>query len=1015
MSFAIKNKPINSRNTRGQTKGRYKEASSWEASLTQRGNSENQLKEATLKAHCSTSNCDYSKLNSKRTISKSPYDLLVEKEASKKLNSSERLSLQIYRDRNKEAIEADLLKLKNHGLAANVSTDHGRIIKLLLCIEHNLASEKVTKWEDIYYISRKLLKFNIPDEIKTNKDYAKLFQVIELIHTRIDTIGLQFTKYHGSMPPIDVREFKELDSWQKDFLDFIDANKSVIVQASTSAGKSVVTGYVFVKKSTGKKRYVIVIVPTDALVWQTASMIGKITDQDIPIITKTYQSETVLATLIKKIEECGIVVGTARDLNDYLPLINVEWDLVVIDEIHMIDRNEMEIACKVYNNIPIILLSATIGNVEYLRDWLLSIGHKSIEIIKCEKRFLNLQRLCFRKSNTLTRIHPLSSIVLSDIESGSVLEKTLNATPPDIWDLAINLKEKCKIGSLDPYKYFTQTQVITLDEASLYFKLLLEWMVTNYTENKTQITSIISSYIHEDIDAVQIPLYNVAKLLFDQDKTPALFFQLDSHKCLEYIKQLSKTIREEENKAYPHLLKERLKEQSRAKSYDKKIEQMKIDGMGEKKIQKLLMAGTFEETPSENIAIYEPHLDFIFNKNQYFTQHVIDGWNKELKKYFPANGSEYHYIIDLLWRGIGIYVKGLPDPYLSIVQNLACGGKLGIVFSDDSLVFGVSMPFRTTVITAMPFHTPIMPDKLSLTPDLSLPSPTPIVISGEKIDSMMYHQMAGRAGRRGLDKEGNVVFVGYSWKDIQTLSTSVIPNIKGRDTMFYGSIYATKLSKDKRWENITSNFLLDKITNEDAKEFYDEIKANLSPSGGWSFAMNDNIHFLHMAWRLRHSEDCFRVPFLISFIRKIFCNANASNENTQIELAKFLLNYIDVVEAKDSKVLTPAESSKQYNISKHLEQLGLDVPNKIDSRLYECIQLNSLIELSTREKSIIRERLFNFAEKIRTIQHYFHHMKEIVHARLFSKLLTRIMWIYHMSSPVMESTIKYDLSDSEED
>ena len=980
MSFAIKNKTINSRNTRGQTKGKFKESTSWESSLTQRGNSENQLKEATLKAQCSTGSCDHSKLNSMRTITKSPYDLLIEKEASKKpLNSSERLSLQIYRDRNKDAIEADLTKLKNHGLAANVSTDHGRIIKLLLCIEHNLASEKVTKWDDIYYISRKLLKFNIPDEIKTNKDYIKLFQTIESIHTRIDTIEKQFNKYHGSMPPIDVREFKELDPWQKDYLDAIDANKSIIVQASTSAGKSILTGYGFLKK-----RKAIVVVPTDPLVWQTASMIGKITGQDIPIITKTYQSETALVDLVKKIEHCGIVVGTAQYLNDYLPLLNVDWNYIVIDEIHMIghkDSREMELICKVYNNIPIILLSATIGNVEYLRDWLLAIGHASIEIIKCEKRFFNLQRFCYDKSNKLIRIHPLSSIVIGDIESGNVLIKTLNATPPDIWDLAITLKEKCKIGSLDPYKYFTQTQVITLDEANLYFKLLLEWMVTNYAKNKKQISSIISSYTHEDIDAIQTPLYNVAKLLFDQDKTPALFFQTDSHKCLEYVKEFSKTIREEEDKAHPHLLKERLKEQSRAKSYDKKIEQMKIDGMGEKKIQKLLMAGTFEETPSENIAIYEPHPDFIFNKNQYFTQHIIDGWNKDLKKYFPANGSEYHYIIDLLWRGVGIYVKGLPDPYLSIVQNLACAGKLGIVFSDDSLVFGVSMPFRTSVIT----------------PD-------------EKIDSMMYHQMAGRAGRRGLDKEGNVVFVGYSWKDIQILSTSTIPNIKGVDTMFYGSIYAAKLSVDKRWENITSNFLLDKITNEESREFYDEIKTNLSPSGGWSFAMNDNKHFLHMVWRLRHSEDCFRVPFLISFIRKIFCNANPSNENTQIELSKFLLHYIDIVEAKDSSVLTPSESSKQYNIFKHFEQLGLDVPNTIDSRLYESIQRNSLIELTTKEKSIIRERLFKFGEKIRTIQHYFHHMNEFVLARLFSKLLTRIWWIYHMSSPVMDSTLEYDTS-----
>jgi hypothetical protein len=969
MAFKIANKVINSRNTRGQTKGKFKESTSWEASLTQRGKSDDQLKEATIKAQCSTGNLDHSKLNSMRTVSKSQYDLLIEKEASSKsLNSSERTSLQIYRDRNKEAIDTDLLKLKNQGLAANPSTDHGRIIKLLLCVEHQLESEKVTRWDDIYYISRKLLKFNIPDEIR--KDYQNTFKIIDTIHLKIDTIERQFTKYHGSMPPIDVREFKELDQWQKDYLNSIDSNKSIIVQASTSAGKSILTGAIFLKK--GIKS--IVVVPTDPLVWQTAAMIGKITGLDIPIITKTYQSEIGRDDLIKKIERCGIVVGTAQYLNDYLPLINVKWNYTVIDEIHMIgnkESREMELICKVYNDIPIILLSATIGNVESLRDWLYVCGHGSIDIIKCEKRFFNLQRFCFDKSK-LIRIHPLSSIIIDDIESGSILTKTLNVTPPDIWDLAMNLKDK--IGPLNPYKYFTKIQVITLDEANEYFKLLLAWMVENYSMNKKVISDIISAYKHEDLESSQVSLYNVAKLLQQQDKTPALIFQTDSHKCLDYVRDFSRTIREAEDTKYPNLLKERLKEQSRARSHDKKLEQMKTDGMGEKKLQKLLLAGTFEETSAENIAIYEPHIDFIFNKNQYFTQHIIDEWNKELKKYFPANGSEYHYIIDLLWRGVGIYVKGLPDPYLSIVQNLACAGKLGIVFSDDSLVFGVSMPFRTSVVT----------------PD-------------EKIDSMMYHQMAGRAGRRGLDKEGNVVFVGYSWKDIQKLSTSTIPNIKGLDTMFYGSIYAAKLSEDKRWENITSNFLLDKITNDEAKEFYEEINSNLSE--GWSFAMNKNKHFLHMVWRLRHSEDCFRIPFLISFIRKIFCNANPSNENTQIELSKFLLSYIDIYVNK-----TNVMTDLQYNIRQHFKQLGLDIPDSIDSRVYESIQRNSI----DIDKSLIRERLFKFGEKIRIIQHYFHHMNEFILSRLFSKLLTRIWWIYHMSSPVMESTREYELSDSDE-
>ena len=615
---------------------------------------------------------------------------------------------------------------------------------------------------------------------------------------------------------------------------------------------------------------------------------------------------------------------------------------------------------------------------------MVKIGHTDIDIIKCEKRFFNLQRFHYDKSNKLIRIHPLSSVVASDIESGAILKKTMNPTPPDVWILAISLKSKCNIGKLDPYKYFTKTQVITLDEANEYFKFLLEWMVENYTKNRDSINSILSSYSHDNLVAEKASLYDLAMLLKEQDKTPALIFRLDSHECLAEVREFSRAIRERENQKYPDLLKKRLKQQSKAKVFDKKLEQLKIDGMGEKQIQKLMMAGTFENESTDDISIYEPHSDFIFNKHQYFTQHKIDEINNELKKFFPAYGSEYHYIIDLLWRGVGVYVKGLPDAYLHIIQNYACSGKLAIVFSDDSLVFGVSMPFRTTVVT---------PDR--------------------KINAMIYHQMAGRAGRRGLDKEGNVVFFEFSGKQIQELSTSVIPNITGCDTMFHGAIYAEKLSVDKRWSNITKDFLLSKITNEDAGEFYGGIKENLAENGGWNFAMSDNKNFLHMCWRLRHSEDCFRIPFLLSFIRKIFCNCNPSNENTQIEFAKFILQYTDIEATDESYVLTPVESSKLYNIHHHFEQLGLDVPAKIDSQIYESIRRNSIIDIPSKEKSILRQRLFEFGEKIKILQHYYNFSNELILNRVLSKLMTRMWWIYHMSSPVMESVVQFNVDSDE--
>ena len=997
MSFNVMNKPNDYRKNKGkgQAKPKVKDLRGYyEASLSQRGREEDQLKEQTLKSQCSFGSFDHHKLESMRTITKSSFQILVEKEQringmegkkgkkgkKESFDSSEKLSLKIFRDRIQAETDEDLEKLKRQGLKANVSTDIGRLTKLFMVAEYQLSSDKEDKWSDLYYTYRKIQKFDMRLEIK--EKYSNILSIMGKIHERLDTIEEQFVKRHGSMPPLDETRFVKLDDWQLDYLDNIlpkdktQQIKSTIVQASTSAGKSILTGAIFLRE--GIKA--IIVLATTPLSWQSAGMTVKVSGKDVPLITRTFQSETERDKIVAMIEKCGMVVGTPQYLLNYLPLIKVKWNQIVIDEIHMMgkkDSCEMEIICKAYSDIPIVCLSATIGNVMELQEWFRRIGHAEVDVIKCEKRFFNLQRFYFDKSNTLIRIHPLSSVSIEDIISGDILKKTLNITPPDIWDLTMLLTEKCKIGKLDPYKYFSKTTVIQLDESVEYFNHLLQWMVTNYSKNKKAIEHIIKSYHHDDLKSENVSLYDVARCLQENDKLPALFFQTDSHKCLDLVKQFSRTVKDKEDIAHPHLLKERLKSQKRAHAVDKAMEKLKIDGLNEKQIKKLMMKDTFDNVTSDDISLNAPHSDYIFNKNQLFTPLMIKNWNNELKKFFPQNGNEYHYIIDLLWRGVGVYVKGLPDPYLNIVQQLACEGALAIVFSDDSLVFGVSMPFRTSVITM-----------------------------DENIDSMMYHQMAGRAGRRGLDKEGNVIFVGYSWSNIISLSTSSIPNVEGYDTMFHGLVYASKLSDDPRWSNITKNFLLSKITEEDALEFYSSIETNLTEDGGWNFANKMDTNFLHMMWCLRHTEDCFRIAFLLPFIQDIFKSCNPSNENTQIEFSKFLLQFIDMVESKsDDMILSIAECGKKYDIRGHFERLGLDVMENVDSSIYRSIQMNCIVETSSiKEKGELRERLFCFGEKIRIIQNYYFHSKEVILARLLAKLLTRIWWIYHLSSPVMEST-----------
>ena len=934
------------------------------------------FEETNTKAGMNTSSYDPTKI----TIHQHPSreEVLLEKiKTGQKLTKTETFIIENHKKRIESDIKSDIEQIRSLGIQAKPQTVEGKLRILFMIIKQQLEKNQD---EMVYYTFNKIKEFEIPDHIKD--EYKDVIEKINKIIEKVDPIKLQFTKFHSSMPPLNQRGFVKLDPFQVQVIESIEKNNTIIVKAPTSAGKTVIVGNAFIKENVK----IIVVVPTDPLAWQMAAFIGKIKHIDIPIITRTFQSAIGRDDLIKKIEHAGIVVGTPQYLLDYLPLLkdsSIKFDWLIVDEIHMMgdpDCKEMEVIIKAFSDTPTIALSATIGNVDELRDWFVKIGHKIVDVISSDSRFFNLQTYYYDNSyeDPLMRIHPFSTVNINDIESGEILKKSLSVTPPDIWDLADKIK-KFLPDELKIHNHFTNDMRITLDQAIKYFNIIIKWMVDNYKIKTGLIKNIIKSYEPEELETTEYNLYEISMYLKEKDMTPAIIFITDSDECLTSIYNFAHIIRKKEEEAYPKLFEERQKLATRAKYATKQADRMKLGDMNDKQLTRLMMKGELDKITemTADVSIYEPHPDFIMNRTQQISAHMIEEWYKELKVYFPPEGSRYHPIIDLLFRGVGIYCKSLPDPYRNLVQNLACNGKLGIIFSDKSLAFGVSMPVRTSVVVKNNNK------------------------SSPEIDSTLYHQMAGRAGRRGLDKEGNVILVGFQWSEIINLTTSNIPFIKGLDNMFYGAEYSKLLNGDVRWDNIKVNHFSKEPSNEDALDFYKSINDNLED--GWSFAMHNNIAFNHMMWRFRHSDDGIRVAFLLTFIKRIFKTCNPDNENTQIELSKFLANFIEIVEITDDKIntLDYPECISKYTIHENLETLGLGVPKLIDRQIYDSIRYNKLVE--TSEKSILRERLISFSEKIRNIQHYFFHMNEVSITRLFGKLMTRIWWVYHNSSPLLNN------------
>ena len=109
----------------------------------------------------------------------------------------------------------------------------------------------------------------------------------------------------------------------------------------------------------------------------------------------------------------------------------------------------------------------------------------------------------------------------------------------------------------------------------------------------------------------------------------------------------------------------------------------------------------------------------------------------------------FHEWVDALERGVAAHHAGLLPAFKETVEELFQRGLVKAVFATETLALGINMPARTVVL-----------EKLTKWNGESHVSVTP----GE------YTQLTGRAGRRGIDIEGNAVIL---WnKDVDSASAA---------------------------------------------------------------------------------------------------------------------------------------------------------------------------------------------------------------------------------------------------
>jgi ATP-dependent RNA helicase HelY len=110
----------------------------------------------------------------------------------------------------------------------------------------------------------------------------------------------------------------------------------------------------------------------------------------------------------------------------------------------------------------------------------------------------------------------------------------------------------------------------------------------------------------------------------------------------------------------------------------------------------------------------------------------------------------YNQFLVQLEAGIAAHHAGMVPPFKEVVEQCFVEGLIKIVFATETLAVGINMPARTVVIEKLTKFTG--DHHTSLTP-------------GE------YTQLTGRAGRRGIDDEGNAVVLWNPFMSFDQVAT----------------------------------------------------------------------------------------------------------------------------------------------------------------------------------------------------------------------------------------------------
>lgn len=617
-------------------------------------------------------------------------------------------------------------------------------------------------------------------------------------------------------PQPDSRVSFEPDAWQRQVLDSIDSkDSSLLVIAPTSAGKTFISFYAMKKVLEESDDAVLVYVaPTKALVNQIAAEINghfsksyheKAGKSVYAIHTRDYRVNNptgcqILVTVPHVLQIMLLSPTNAVGPNAWSKRIK----RIVFDEVHCIGQSEDGVIWEqllLMAPCPIIALSATVGNRDEFRDWLAMSQERKgyqLKMVVHETRYSELRKFIYvgegriekgmekpqalpvpgldegdygmTQDGSSSNIQFLNPVVaFSDRNKDALGDISFEAR--DLYALWRTIKElltadeRKELGVPDPDclpPIIAKSDVICWEiKMKEVLRRLIDSKISVFNELRSRFES--SSTPKPDRKSHMHTLPKLAEELNRRDALPALVFnydRVDCEKCAEVILKQLTTAEEAWKTTSPEWASklQKFKDWKRAqeklpirskKDNSSKVKSKETDGEKVSKLD-LLRESSVEHSPWERFDENAPLEAFSFADHSKLQQSDFDEIVRPLL--YQESFELKPWMKLCLGRGIGVHHAGLNRRYRQVVEMLFRRGFLRLVIATGTLAMGINMPCKTVIFSG---------DSIFLT-------------------AQNYRQSSGRAGRRGFDLLGNVVFNGIDRQRVYEIMASRLPALRGQ-------------------------------------------------------------------------------------------------------------------------------------------------------------------------------------------------------------------------------------------